>query len=166
MHPDVEPIAFLLGTWRGEGKGEYPTITPFRYGEEVRFWHVGKPFLAYIQRTWALSSGDTPGPPGNDPRPLHAEAGYWRPQPGGRVELVLAHPTGIAEVQEGTVADGRIELTATSLARTSSAKAVTALTRRFELPAPDVLRYTIEMAAVGEPLQFHLSAELHRVEEA
>lgn len=159
LHPDVEPIAFLLGTWRGEGRGEYPTITAFRYGEEVRFWHVGKPFLAYSQRTWALS-------PGDDQRPLHAEAGYWRPRPHGRLEVVLAHPTGIAEIQEGTVADGRIDLTATSLARTSSAKAVTALTRRFELDGPDLLRYTIEMAAVGEPLQFHLSADLHRVGDA
>lgn len=159
LHPDVEPIAFLLGTWRGEGKGEYPTITAFRYGEEVRFWHVGKPFLAYTQRTWAVS-------PEDDQRPLHAEAGYWRPRPEGRLEVVLAHPTGIAEIQEGTVADGRIDLRATSLARTSSAKAVTAMTRRFELDGPDVLRYTIEMAAVGEPLQFHLSADLRRVEDA
>jgi THAP4-like, heme-binding beta-barrel domain len=153
VHPDVAPIAFLLGTWQGEGKGHYPTINPFAYGEEVRFWHVGKPFLAYSQRTWALDDG----------RPLHSEAGYWRPQPGGRLEVVLAHPTGVAEIQEGTVAGGRIELSATSLARTQSAKEVAALTRRFELAAPDVLRYSVGMAAVGQPLQVHLTGELRRL---
>ena len=155
MHPDLAPIAFLLGTWRGEGAGASPTITSFAYGEEIRFSEVGKPFLAYSQRTWALDDG----------RPLHAEAGYWRPQPGGRLEVVLAHPTGITEIQEGTVSEDRIELTATVIGRTGSAKDVAGLCRTFERPAPDSLRYQVSMAAAGQPLQVHRTAELHRVTE-
>ena len=153
LHPEVEALAGLLGTWRGEGAGEYPTIAAFRYGEEVRFWHVGKPFLAYAQRTWSLDDG----------RPLHAESGYWRAKPGGRVELVLAHPTGIVEVQEGRLLPGRIELASTTVAGTATAKEVTALRRRFELDG-DRLAYTLAMAAVGQPLQHHLRAELRRVD--
>ena len=154
MHPDLEPIAFLLGTWRGEGTGMYPTITSFDYGEEVRFTEVGKPFLVYGQRTWALDDG----------RPLHAETGYWRPRPEGRLEVVLAHPTGMAEIAEGTVSGGRIEVVA-KIGRTQSAKEVTGLTRTFEFDGPDVLRYVLGMAAVGQPLQRHLSAELRRSPE-
>jgi hypothetical protein len=157
MPSEVEPIAFLIGTWRGEGRGVYPTITSFDYGEEIRFAAVpGKPFLTYSQRTWALG----------DQRPLHAETGYWRPKPDGRLEVVLAHPTGVAEIEEGTVAGDAIDLVAISIGRATTAKEVKGLTRRFELVAPGVLRYEVRLEAAGQPLQGHLTAELRRVEEA
>ncbi|MDQ1517749.1 MAG: hypothetical protein QOE80_3579 [Actinomycetota bacterium] len=157
MHPDVESIAFLLGAWRGEGQGVYPTIASFAYGEEIRFAALpGKPFLAYQQRTWAL----------DDQRPLHAETGYWRPKPDGRLEVVLAHPTGIAEIEEGTVDGTTIDLTATSIGLSATAKEVKGLSRRFELDGDGVLRYEVHLAAAGQSLQGHLTAELRRVEGA
>src|SRR5450631_2065596 len=47
--------------------------------------------------------------------------GYWRPQPGGQLELILAHPTGIAEIYVGEVSGAKIELRTDVVARTTTA---------------------------------------------
>lgn len=155
LHPDVAILAPLLGTWAGTGEGSYPTIEPFRYREEVTFGHAGKPFVAYRQATVRLDTG----------LPAHAEAGYLRGTGGNRVELVLAHPTGLAELAEGEVAVTEaglaLRLASVAVARTATAKEVTRVDRTITVEG-DVLRYELAMAAVGQPHQHHLAAELQR----
>ncbi|OBI60183.1 peroxynitrite isomerase [Mycobacterium sp. E796] len=155
LHPDLEALAPLLGTWSGRGSGFYPTIQPFEYVEEVVFSHVGKPFLAYGQKTKAVADG----------RPLHGETGYLRVPRPGSVELIVAHPNGITEIETGTyaVTDGLIELelSSTAIGLAPSAKEVTALGRSLRVGG-DELSYTLRMGGVGQPLQDHLVAVLHR----
>jgi THAP4-like, heme-binding beta-barrel domain len=156
LHPDVVPLAFLLGRWAGAGVGGYPTIEDFRFGQEVVFGHVGKPFLTYTSRSWILDDA------GATVRPAALETGFWRPQPGGAVEVLLSHPTGFAEVWVGQVDGAKVELRTDVVARTASAKEVTAGHRLYGLVEGDLM-WAYDMAAVGQPLQPHLSARLKRV---
>jgi hypothetical protein len=142
----------FVGTWRGEGRGTYPTITDFAYGEEITLRDIGRPFLLYEQRTWALDDG----------KPLHAEAGYWRPKPAGRIELLIAQATGMVEVDEGTIDGGRVEVASRAVASAATGPDVSGVTRSFDVDG-DILRYELRMAAVGHPLLLHLEATLHRV---
>ena len=154
LHEALAPLEFLLGTWRGVGVGGYPTIDSFRFGQEVRFSHSGKPVLAYVSRSWVLD--DT----GRVLRAGAAESGYWRVTDAG-LEVVLAHATGFAEIWVGQVTGSRIELTTDLVARTASAKEVTGGHRLYGLVDGDLL-YAYDMAAVGEELGPHLSARLRR----
>ena len=155
-HPDLAPLLFLLGRWEGAGVGGYPTIESFRFGQEITFSQNGKAFLSYVSRTWRLDDDGTIGPP------LSTESGYWRPQPDNRVELMLAHPTGIVEIYLGEVSGTKIEMATDVVARTASAKQVSGGRRIYGLAGPD-LAWAYDMAAMGQPLQPHVSAMLKRV---
>jgi THAP4-like, heme-binding beta-barrel domain len=156
VHPDLVPLSFLLGRWEGAGVGGYPTIESFRYGQELSFTHIGKPYLIYTSRSWRLDEEGRIG------EPLATESGFWRPRPENRVEVLLAHPTGIVEIYLGEISGTRIEMATDAVARTSSAKDVTAGHRLYGLVGGD-LAYAYDMTAMGQELQPHLSAQLKRV---
>jgi THAP4-like, heme-binding beta-barrel domain len=146
------PLAFLLGTWRGEGSGEYPTIDPFDFEEEMRFEHVGDGFLLYQQASWSPEDGG----------PIHFERGFLRPGEPGRVELTLAHPIGLTEIAEGALDGTGFELTSTCVGRTTTGLSTTAVIRRYVVDG-DVMRYRTDMATDKTSMALHLEAELYRV---
>ncbi len=156
LHPDCVRLAFLLGSWVGVGVVGYPTIEERRFGQEVTFSHSGKPALEYSSRSWLLDDE------GNRVSVSAQEQGYWRPLPDGEVEVLLAHPTGFAEVWVGRVDGARVELVTDVVARTGTAKEVTAGHRLYGLVDGDLL-WAYDMAAQGQPLQSHLSARLKAV---
>ncbi len=151
LHPALEPLSFLLGTWLGDGKGDYPTVEPFAYREQIDFSESGRPFLFYVQKTWDPETG----------HPLHSEAGYLRPVAEHQVELIIAQPTGITEILAGAVTGASVHLDSTSVGVSPTAKEVSTV-RRTLVVRGDTLSYQLDMAAVGQDLQFHLAAELER----
>jgi hypothetical protein len=155
LHSSLAPLRFLIGRWEGAGVVGYPTIESAHFGQEIAFSHNGKPYLIYSSRSWLLDDDGRIG------RPLAVETGFWRAQDDGMVEVVLAHASGITEIYLGQVSGTKIEMATDAVVRTATAKEVTAGKRLYGLIGAD-LGYAYDMAAVGQPLQSHLSAQLKR----
>lgn len=148
---DEHPFSSLAGTWRGAGRGEYPTIAGFVYNEEITIAPVpDRPIAFWRSATRDAVTGE----------PRHGESGYLRATPDG-IELVIAHTFGVVEAAAGTFEGGTLAVASTGLLGTASAKQIDSVERRYDFDAHNV-QYAIAMAAVGVPLTHHLSAELHR----
>ena len=156
LHPDLMPLGWLLGRWEGRGHGDYPTIDTFEFGQQIDFSHNGKPFLHYVSQTYVV------GEDGSKLRPLAMETGFWRPQADKKLEVVLSHPTGIAEIWYGEIDGAKIEMRTDVVARTETAKEVTAGHRLYGLVRGELM-WAYDMAAVGQSLQPHIWATLKRV---
>ena len=159
LHPDCLGLLPLVGVWRGAGEVVYPTIDgPFPFGQQLVFAHDGRPFLSYEARAWLL------GPDGEVLRPAARETGFWRPQPGGELEVLITHATGITEIFYGrarTLTSWELETDA--VVRTASAKDVVSSHRLYGLVDGGDLAYVDERAMMGQPQQPHLSAQLRRI---
>lgn len=152
MGTDVNLVDRLPGVWRGDGEGHYPTIATFGFREELTFTRLGdKPVVSYTQRSWHH----------DDDRPLHVECGYLRTD-GPRVELVLAQPTGFAEVHHGRGDGDVIDFGVTAFDRTATAQPVQTLRRRWQLDG-DQLTCDLWMTYDGVIDGHHLRSALRRV---
>lgn len=146
----MDLIERLEGTWSGRGRGKYPTIDDFDYLETIELRRLpGKPVLSYSQATRSPEGAG-----------LHAESGFYRFTDSG-VELVIAQATGIAETHLGKVAGDSLVFEMTGISATTSAVEVTQVGRRLTL-CDDTLTYSLDMAAVDQPMQVHLEATLTR----
>jgi len=157
LPPDLLPLAWMIGRWEGAGVVGYPTIESVNFGQEIIVSNDGRPFLEWQSRTWLLNDA------GEQVRPLATELGFWRPAGDGEVELLLTHPTGIVEMYHGTVEPAKIEVRTDGVIRSPLAKEYNAGHRLYGL-VESQLMWAMDMAAVGQPLQSHASAQLKRVE--
>jgi len=157
VHELLAPFADFVGTWEGEGVGGYPTLdADFRFAERIVIADYGKPVLQFTSESWSVDDG----------RPLARQSGFWRPTSPTELEVVLVVASGFAEVLYGQLVSGpagaHVEMVTDLVARTTTAKEVTAEKRMYAVRA-DKLMYAVDMAALGHELAPHLSAALDRV---
>jgi len=146
----------LAGTWRGEGRGGYPTITSFDYRETLTFTRRDEKSLAYEQRTQKRYDGQT------EWLLSHWENGFIYILDSGELELINAQ-MGRSEVLTGKVEsnDSTFKIHFVSKAITNDSRMVSSA-RRFELNS-DILSYEMEMQTTKvDQMTNHLKITLHR----
>ena len=156
LHPELMGLAWMVGRWEGSGKGRYPGTEDFEFGQQIDFAHNGGDYLHYLSQTFDVDDE------GRAVKPLSMETGFWRPKRDGTIEVVMCHPSGVAEVWYGTIAGARIELATDAVVRTLSAEEYSAGQRLYGNVEGDLL-WTFDKAAQGHELQSHLWARLRRV---
>ena len=157
LHPDLMPLAWLVGTWRGKGRVEYPNVPGFEFAQEVSFNHDGRPFLNYFSRSWIIDEKN------EIIRAAASEVGFWRVKENNVLEVILAHNTGIAEGWVGIVKGAKIQLEMDQGYSSPTAKIVTAGSRLYGLVEGELFT-SYDMAAEGQTLQAHLWSSLQRQE--
>lgn len=156
MHLDCAPLAWMIGSWAGAGVVGYPSIDSRNFGQEIEVTHDGRPFLMWTSRTWLLDEQ------GNKEAPSAVETGFWRPQPEGGVELLLAHPTGIVEMYYGETSPAKVEVRTDGVIRSAQAKEYAAAHRLYGYVNGNMM-WVMDMSATGHEMTSHVSAELKRV---
>lgn len=186
LAPEVYPLAWLVGRWRGPGFLGYPDIPKRAIVTDVEFDHDGGPYLRYRATTWLLDgeldSIETKVPVDSlrNGEVWASESGYWRvtPKPPddassltgqpaasgvpADVEVLLADPSGHVSVYLGGAQGPRVELATDVIARTSLAAEVSAGTRIYGLVQSELF-WAWDLAAFGHELQSYASGRLQRM---
>ena len=167
----------LIGTWSGQGLGQYPpNVAPFEYIETLTISADNRPGLFEISSSTKHKQTH---------KPMHKEKGYIRLVSGSKhkIEFMICHAFGVVEITEGNIfSDADAELGSghdsvvrlevigkpENFARTSTAKApfLTELRRYYELKTvndEEYLEFMCEMATTTSAMQTHLVAKLKKV---
>lgn len=192
LAPEVYPLAWLVGRWRGDGVLAYPGLEESAFTQELVITSDGGPYLAYTSSVRLVVAPDDltaldrpaddaasepdapPATPTEHTGPVwSSEVGYWRVPPEPSVELaegqhpveqLVADPSGHVAIYVGAVGNGRIDLVSDLVARTATGADVTGGRRLYGLVHGELM-WAHDLAAFGNPLQSYASGRLTRVED-
>ena len=161
---EIVPFSWLLGVWEGEGrivtgKDEAGNPIEVTFRQRASFSHDGGAHLNYRSELPGILPATAPATitDADAVEKLRDEDGTFP------IEVVLAHPTGVAEIYYGKARGPRIDLATDFVARTPNAKEHSASTRMYGFVEGDLL-WVWDIAAQGQPLASHASARLSRVD--
>ncbi|SHE25438.1 FABP family protein [Actinomyces glycerinitolerans] len=196
LAPELYPLAWLVGTWRGYGILTYGETVPEQaVYQEMTFDHDGGPYLRQTSTIWTVDATrsqdldfEMPGLEGaarlTPAQIWSTETTFWRPvgqempaddgdasgtaskTPITSLELVSTDPAGHVGVWEGWIQGPRAQVGTQAVGRTRTAATVTQMSRMFGLVGGELM-WTQDMAAFGEEEpKSYASGRLGRVEEA
>ena len=191
LSPEIYPLAWLIGSWRGYGILTYGESVPEQaVYQEMTFDHDGGPYLRQTTTIWTVDATrsknldfEMPGLEGAEritpAQVWSTETTYWRPvgqetpdsddadtkTPITTLELVTNDPAGHVAVWEGWIQGPRANVSTQAVGRTRTSAELTEMTRMFGLVRGDLM-WTQDMAAFGEKeLKTYASGRLGRVED-
>lgn len=98
MNTLINPLTWLLGNWKGEGQGNFPTLSPFTFRDQMTFKTLPEsfslePLVHFEEIAWIYVDGTE--------KFKHWETGFFRPINDSKIELQVTHNTGRIEVLQG-----------------------------------------------------------------
>lgn len=132
-------LDLLEGSWKGEGRGQFPGVTSFGYRETLIFTRRDEKILAYDQRTQKLYDGQT------EYLQSHWENGFISILENGDLQMVNIQIGGRNEILVGTIESlgNLLRIHFMSKVLNNDPRMISSA-RTFELEG-DTLRYEMEM---------------------
>ena len=148
----------LEGTWKGEGRGQFPGVTSFRFHETLIFTRRDEKTLAYEQRTQKLYDGQT------EYLQSHWENGFVSILDDSKLQMVNIQIGGRNEILIGIVESLETAFHIRFISETlNNDPRMISSVRVFELQE-DILRYEMEMQTTKVDRSMpHLQITLHRI---
>lgn len=93
---NIGNLSFLVGTWKGNGAAQYPTIKTVEYSEELIFKQMeGFDVLQYEQKTWVESEK------GNFNKSIFWDCGFIINKENNNLEFCSTQKSGRMEILSG-----------------------------------------------------------------
>lgn len=95
LHPGLLALLPLVGVWEGEGEADTLERGEHRFGQQLVVSHDGENYLNWSSRCWTFDSG------GAVDLVAYRESGFWRISEDDKLEVMVAHASGIIEMYYG-----------------------------------------------------------------